>query len=123
MLTSAVVGGQFVAGKAARDALFLANVEASSLPGMIILTAIVSIVLVVAGSKALGQASPASWVPAAFGVAAVRLWPFVEDHRRPGTARRPRQETLAGLLRSNESIRVNLEELKRRAAAARSSTS
>ena len=47
-----------------------------------------------------------------------RLWPFLED-RQPG--RRParqREEILADLLRSHESIMINLEELKRRAAAA-----
>ena len=32
MLGSAVIGGQFIAGRAARDALFLANFETSSLP-------------------------------------------------------------------------------------------
>jgi hypothetical protein len=52
-----------------------------------------------------------------------RLWPFLEDRRRPDKARRPHQETLADLLRSNESIRANLEELKRRAAATHRSAS
>lgn len=52
-----------------------------------------------------------------------RLWPFLEDRRMPAKARRPREETLADLLHSNESIRANLEELKRRAAAARRNNS
>ena len=71
MLGSAVIGGQFIAGRAARDALFLANFETSSLPAMIIATAIFSIVLVVASSRALGHVAPGSWVPVAFGGAAI----------------------------------------------------
>src|SRR6185503_5254426 len=47
-----------------------------------------------------------------------RLWPFLED-RRPSarSSARPRDEILADLLRSNHSIMLNLEELRRRAAA------
>ena len=67
LLSSAAVGGQYVAGRAAGDALFLANFEASSLPTMIIVTAIVSIALVIASSRALRHVSPTSWVPVAFG--------------------------------------------------------
>jgi hypothetical protein len=45
-----------------------------------------------------------------------QLWPFLED-RRPSASRetRPRDEILADLLRSHESIMINLEELQRRA--------
>jgi hypothetical protein len=45
-----------------------------------------------------------------------QLWPFLED-RRPTATRptRPRDEILADLLKSNESIMINLEELQRRA--------
>jgi hypothetical protein len=46
-----------------------------------------------------------------------RLWPFLEDRRLPSTVRRPREETLADLLRSNASIAMNLEALKKRDAA------
>lgn len=42
------------------------------------------------------------------------LWPFLED-RRPSRTVRPREEILADLVRSNHSIMLNLEELKRRA--------
>jgi AAA family ATP:ADP antiporter len=73
VLSSAAVGGQYVAGKAAGDALFLANFEASSLPAMIIVTAIFSIALVVASSRALRHMSPTSWVPVAFGGTAVLI--------------------------------------------------
>ena len=46
-----------------------------------------------------------------------RLWPFLGDSPAPvpGGAR-SREEILADLLRSNESIVLNLEELRRRAA-------
>jgi ATP:ADP antiporter, AAA family len=67
LLGSAAGGGQYVAGRAARDAIFLTNFEASSLPAMISVTAIFSIALVLATSKALKQVSPARWVPVAFG--------------------------------------------------------
>lgn len=44
-----------------------------------------------------------------------QLWPFLEDQRGPKMPR-PGEDTLAALLRSNESIRINLEELRKRAA-------
>ena len=42
------------------------------------------------------------------------LWPFVENRRAPAKSVRPREEALAELLRSNQSIMINLEELKKR---------
>jgi hypothetical protein len=42
-----------------------------------------------------------------------RLWPYLEDHRPTSRASRPREEILADLLRSNQSIVMSLEELKR----------
>jgi hypothetical protein len=46
-----------------------------------------------------------------------RLWPFLGDSPAPPPGRtRSREEILADLLRSNESIVLNLEELRRRAA-------
>ena len=44
-----------------------------------------------------------------------RLWPFLEDKRAGGGAQRSREEIVADLLRSNQSIMLNLEELRRRA--------
>jgi hypothetical protein len=44
------------------------------------------------------------------------LWPFLEDGRRSERSARPRSEILADLVRSNHSIMLNLEELKRRDA-------
>jgi AAA family ATP:ADP antiporter len=46
-----------------------------------------------------------------------RLWPFLEDRKRRTPPARQREEILADLLRSHESIMINLEELRRRAAA------
>ena len=73
MLASAAVGGQYVASRAARDAFFLTNFEASALPAMIIVTALVSIGLVVAGSRVFGRLAPGSWVPVAFASTAVLM--------------------------------------------------
>jgi hypothetical protein len=44
-----------------------------------------------------------------------KLWPYLED-RRPVASRtaRPRDEILADLVRSHNSILINLEELQRR---------
>jgi ATP:ADP antiporter, AAA family len=44
-----------------------------------------------------------------------RLWPFLEDRRPVARSARARDEILADLLRSNHSIMLNLEELRRRA--------
>jgi ATP:ADP antiporter, AAA family len=43
------------------------------------------------------------------------LWPYLEDRRPVDRPTRPHDEVLADLLRSNKSILINLEELKRRA--------
>jgi hypothetical protein len=43
-----------------------------------------------------------------------RLWPYLEDRRPPQRGDRPREKILEELLRSNMSIQLNLEELKRR---------
>jgi ATP:ADP antiporter, AAA family len=45
------------------------------------------------------------------------LWPYLEDRRPVNRPTRSHDEVLADLLRSNQSIRINLEELKRRADA------
>lgn len=76
MIGSAAVGAQYIAGKAARDAVFLARYEASALPSMIIWTAIFSIGLVVASSKGLRKVAPGRWVPIAFAASAILY--FVE---------------------------------------------
>ena len=63
---AAGVGAQFVAGKATRDALYLANLDITTLPSMVIATAVVSLLLVAALSKALGRIPPEIVVPAIF---------------------------------------------------------
>jgi hypothetical protein len=44
----------------------------------------------------------------------LRLWPFLEDRRERTSAGREREEIIADLMRSNESISLNLEEIRRR---------
>jgi hypothetical protein len=70
---AAGVSAQFVAGKATRDALYLAHLDITTLPSMVIATAGVSILLVAASSKALRRSTPDIVIPAIFGVHAVLL--------------------------------------------------
>ena len=44
-----------------------------------------------------------------------RLWPFLEDRGPASRPGRPREEILAELIRSNESIMISLQELRQRA--------
>jgi len=46
-----------------------------------------------------------------------RLWPYLEDNRQKTVVSRPREQILQDLLRSHQSIMLNLEELKQRTAA------
>jgi hypothetical protein len=73
MLCAAAVTAQFIAGKAVRDALYLANLDVTSLPAMIVACAVVSIGLVAVTSKGLREVSPAAFVPIAFVVSAMML--------------------------------------------------
>jgi AAA family ATP:ADP antiporter len=73
MLCAAAVTAQFIAGKATRDALYLASLDVTSLPAMVVATAVVSIGLVAVTSKGLRQVSPAVFVPMAFTVSAAML--------------------------------------------------
>src|SRR4029453_15771454 len=72
-ICAGVVTAQFVGGKAARDALFLAQLEGTSLPAMVIATGIFSIVLVVVNAKGVTRLSPARFVPWAFSASGVLL--------------------------------------------------
>ena len=58
------VGAQFVAGKAARDALFLANLDVTALPTMVVATAAFSILLVALSSRGLRRVPPGTLDPA-----------------------------------------------------------
>jgi ATP:ADP antiporter, AAA family len=77
VLTAAVCAGlvtaQFVAGKAARDALFLGQLDVTALPAMVIATSIFSIALVAVNAKGVSRLSPARFVPWAFGISALLL--------------------------------------------------
>jgi AAA family ATP:ADP antiporter len=74
MICSGAVSAQFIAGKATRDALYLANLEVTTLPTIVIGTAVVSILLVVASSRGLQKVPPATFVPAAFGLSGALLF-------------------------------------------------
>jgi hypothetical protein len=73
MVCAAAVGAQFVAGKAARDALFLANVGVTALPAMVVATAAFSILLIALSSRGLRRLAPGTFVPTAFAVSAALL--------------------------------------------------
>ena len=70
---AAGVGAQFVAGKATRDALYLANLDITTLPSMVIAAAAVSLLLVAGLSKTLGRRAPEIVIPAIFGAHALLL--------------------------------------------------
>jgi hypothetical protein len=73
MVCSGVVTAQFIAGKATRDALYLANHDVTTLPAMVIVTSVVSILLVVGSSKGLKKMAPGVFVALAFAASAVLL--------------------------------------------------
>jgi AAA family ATP:ADP antiporter len=73
MVCVGALNAQFIAGKATRDALFLANVDVASLPTMVMATAAFSIALVALGSRGLRSFSPSVVVPVAFAVNALLL--------------------------------------------------
>ena len=73
IICAGLVTAQFVGGKAARDALFLAQIDVTSLPAMVIATSIFSIALVAVNAKGVSRLSPARFVPAAFAVSTVLL--------------------------------------------------
>ena len=73
MLCAAAVSGQFIAGKATRDALFLSYLDVTLLPIVVIATSAFSIALVAIGSKMLVRLTPVVFVPLAFAANAVFL--------------------------------------------------
>lgn len=73
MVAAAAVTAQFVAGKAARDTLFLANFDVTALPAMVVVTALVSIALVTLSSRILQRVAPATFVPLTFIASALLL--------------------------------------------------
>jgi hypothetical protein len=68
MIGSGAVIAQFVAGKATRDALFLAEYDVTRLPVMVMGASLFSIVLALLASRAMSRLSPARLLPPAFAV-------------------------------------------------------
>ena len=66
MLCAATVTGQFVAGKALRDTLFLSSLDVTSLPAMLIATSAVSLLLVTLNGRVARWLQPGTLVPALF---------------------------------------------------------
>ena len=73
MMCAGVVTAQFIGGKAVRDALFLAQLDVTALPTMVIGTSIFSIGLAAVSSKGITRLSPARFVPLTFAVSAIFL--------------------------------------------------
>jgi len=73
MICSAAVSAQFIAGKATRDALYLANLDVTTLPTIVIATAALSILLVMASSRGLQKVAPSTFVPLMFAVSGTLL--------------------------------------------------
>jgi ATP/ADP translocase len=73
MICSGVVSAQFIAGKATRDALYLAHLDVTTLPAIVVATAVVSILLVIVSSRSLRAVTPGTFVPATFVISAVLL--------------------------------------------------
>ena len=73
MICSGAVGAQFIAGKATRDALYLAHLEVTTLPAIVVATAVVSILLVIVSSRSLRSITPGTFVPALFLLSAALL--------------------------------------------------
>ena len=73
MVCFAALTAEYVAGKAARDALYLAHLDVTTLPAMVIATSAVSIALVAANAKVAARIAPSTLVPALFAVSAALL--------------------------------------------------
>jgi hypothetical protein len=73
MLCAAGLSAQFVAGKATRDALYLVNLNVTTLPAMVVVTAAASIGLVVLMSKRLQRLGPAVFMSRTLAVNAGML--------------------------------------------------
>jgi ATP:ADP antiporter, AAA family len=73
MLCAGTVTAQFIAGKATRDALYLANLDVTSLPAMVMATAVLSIGLVVLSGRCLRRVAPPRFVSLAFIISALLL--------------------------------------------------
>ncbi len=87
MVVAALMIAQHIAGKATRDALFLSYFDVSQLPKLMMASAVLSVVAVVAMSRLLARYGPARLIPALFlgsGVLLAGQWALAEV--RPGLA-------------------------------------
>src|SRR5262245_18739681 len=73
MICAGAVTAQFVGGKATRDALYLAQLDITSLPLMVVATSFLSIAIVIVASRYLQHTSPTTFVPIGFAISAVLL--------------------------------------------------
>ncbi len=73
-LASATVTAQFIAGKATRDALYLSELDVTTLPAMVAATSAFSILLVGVSSRALQRLPPGTFVSLAFVASSLLLF-------------------------------------------------
>jgi AAA family ATP:ADP antiporter len=73
MICSGAVSAQFIAGKATRDALYLAHLDVTTLPAIVVATSVVSILLIAVSSRSLRAIAPGTFVPATFALSAALL--------------------------------------------------
>ena len=87
MVCAGAVTAQFVGGKATRDALFLASLNYTALPTMVIATSVFSIVLVGLNSRAARSISPSTLVPISFALSGAGfLLEWLLTYRSPAPA-------------------------------------
>ena len=77
VLAAVVSAGAMIAfqvgGKATRDAVFLSNFSVTSLPSMLMASAAVSVIAVLAASRLIARNGPGSIIPLAFGASSILL--------------------------------------------------
>src|SRR5687767_15790557 len=84
---AALAIAQQVAGKAARDALFLSAFDIGALPAMLVVSALASIALALASTRWMSHFGPARSVPVSFLVSAallIGLWFLTRASPRTG---------------------------------------
>lgn len=87
MMCAGAVTAQLVSGKATRDALFLASLDFTALPTMLIATSVFSLVLVAANSRGSRLVKPAILVPVSFLASGVLfLLEWLLTYRAPSAA-------------------------------------
>src|SRR5947208_2285192 len=68
MLCFAMITAEYVGGKAARDALYLAHLDVTTLPAMVIATSVTSILLVTLSGRISTRVAASRFVPALFAI-------------------------------------------------------